>query len=126
MEYVQTDRAPAAIGPYAQAVVHGDLVFCSGQIALDPETQEMVGETAPEQARQVLQNLAAVLEAAGSSLQSVLKTTIYLTDVGDFPAVNEVYSETFRDHRPARATVEVSGLPKDARVEIEAVARREA
>ena len=124
MDYVQTDGAPAAIGPYSQAVRSGDFLFCSGQIALDPRSGEMVGESAADQARRVLVNLAAVLEAGGASLQTVVKTTIFLDDMADFAAVNEVYAEAFGDHRPARATVEAAALPKGALVEIEAIARR--
>ena len=126
MDSIQTDGAPAAIGPYVQAVACDPFLFCSGQIALDPKSGEMVGYTAAAQARQVLSNLRAVLEAGGSGLDQVLKTTIFLADMADFAAVNEVYAEAFADHRPARATVAVSGLPKGALVEIEAVARRPA
>jgi len=122
MKFIQTDRAPAAIGPYSQAVALGDLLFCSGQIPLDPATGELVGETAAEQAKQVLSNLAAVLEAGGSGLGKVVKTTIFLASMGDFAAVNEIYAGAFGDHRPARATVEVSCLPKSVLVEIDAIA----
>ena len=124
MEYVQTDGAPAAIGPYSQAVRSGDFLFCSGQIALDPASGEMVGESAADQARRVLVNLGAVLEAGGASLQTVVKTTIFLDDMADFAAVNEVYAAAFGEHRPARATVEAAALPKGALVEIDAIARR--
>ena len=122
MKFIQTDQAPAAIGPYSQAVALGDLLFCSGQIPLDPATGELVGETAAEQAKQVLSNLAAVLEAGGSGLGKVVKTTIFLASMGDFAAVNEIYAGAFGDHRPARATVEVSCLPKSVLVEIDAIA----
>ena len=122
MQLVATTRAPQAIGPYSQAVVTGGFVFASGQIALHPETGEMVGSTAAEQAEQVLRNLQAVLQAAGSGLDHVVKTTIYLADMGDFGQVNEVYARHFGDHRPARATVAVAALPKGALVEIEAIA----
>lgn len=123
---VSTERAPAAIGPYSQAIVAGELVFCSGQIALDPATGEMVGAgDVRAQTERVLQNLAAVLEAAGSSLARVVKTTIFLADLQDFGHVNEVYGRHFASEpRPARATVEVAGLPRGALVEIEAVALR--
>jgi 2-iminobutanoate/2-iminopropanoate deaminase len=115
--------APAAIGPYSQAVKMGDLVFCSGQIALDPKTGQLVGGgDVAAQTRQVLANLAAVLEAAGSRMSQVVKTTIYLADMGDFAVVNQVYGESFAAAPPARATVEVSRLPRDARVEIDAIA----
>ena len=123
MDLIETGGAPAAIGPYSQAVAADGLLFCSGQIALDPETMEMVGATAAEQAHQVLENLEAVLRAGGSSLKDVLKTTLYLADMGDFTAVNAVYAVAFGEHRPARATVAAAGLPKGALVEIDAVAR---
>lgn len=121
---VATDRAPAAIGPYSQAVRAGSLVFCSGQIPLDPKTMEMVGgDDVAAQTRQVMVNLGAVLEAAGASLGGAVKATIFLTDLGDFGAVNEVYASYFTDGPPpARACVEVSALPKGAKVEIEVVA----
>ena len=121
---IATEDAPAAIGPYSQAVKMGKWVFCSGQIPLDPASGEIVGTTAAEQAQRVLANLAAVLDAAGAGFKRVVKTTIYLKDLGDFTAVNEVYAGAFGDHRPARATVEVSRLPKDVLVEIDAIARR--
>lgn len=119
---VQTDRAPAAIGPYSQAVVHGGLVYCSGQVALDPASGALVGSDAASQTEQVMTNLSAVLEAAGTSLRSALKVTIYLADMGDFQIVNEVYARYLGDHRPARATVAVRTLPKQALVEIDCVA----
>lgn len=122
METVQTKDAPAAIGPYAQAVVANGLVFCSGQIPINPRTGEIETASAAEQAMQVLLNLRAVLEAAGSGLGKVIKTTVFLTDIGDFPAVNKVYAEMFAGHTPARSTVQVARLPKSAKVEIEAVA----
>ncbi|MDR7511085.1 MAG: RidA family protein [Armatimonadota bacterium] len=120
---VHTSHAPRAIGPYSQGVVAGGLVFCSGQIAIDPATGEMVGASdVREQARRVMENLKAVLEAAGSSLARVVKTTIYLTDLQDFGTVNEIYGSYFQGEPPARATVQVAGLPKGAMVEIDAVA----
>lgn len=119
---IHTPKAPAAIGPYSQAVVHNDLIFCSGQLPLNPETMEMVGTTAAEQTKQVMENLSAVLEAAGSNLEKVLKCTIFVKDLNDFASINEVYGSYFRENPPARATVEVSRLPKDALVEIECVA----
>jgi 2-iminobutanoate/2-iminopropanoate deaminase len=121
---IATEAAPAAIGPYSQAVRMGKWIYCSGQIPLDPASGEVVGTTAAEQAQRVLANLAAVLDAAGAGFDRVVKTTIFLKDLGDFAAVNEVYAGAFGDHRPARATVEVSRLPKDVLVEIEAIARR--
>jgi 2-iminobutanoate/2-iminopropanoate deaminase len=122
MKPIATKGAPEAIGPYSQAVIAGDLLFCSGQISLNPESGEMVGETVTDQTNQVLTNLRAVLEAAGSGLDRIVKTTVYLTDIGEFAEMNAEYARHFGDHRPARAAVEVSRLPKGARVEIEAVA----
>lgn len=119
---IATDAAPAAIGPYSQAFVAGGFVYCSGQIPLTPSGSELVGETAAEQAVQVLKNLDAVLREAGCDFSCVVKTTIYLKSMNDFAAVNEVYAKAFGEHRPARATVEVSRLPKDALVEIDCVA----
>lgn len=120
---VSTPDAPAAIGPYSQAVVHAGLVYCSGQIALDPRTGELVEGDVAAQTRQVLTNLAHVLEAAGSGLDHVLKTTVYLKSIGEFPRMNEVYGTFFPEKAPpARATVEVARLPRDARVEIDCVA----
>jgi 2-iminobutanoate/2-iminopropanoate deaminase len=126
---VSTPAAPAAIGPYSQAVIAGDLVFCSGQIPMDPATGALVGvggdtRDVSAQARQALANLAAVLEAAGSGLHKVVRATVYLTDMGDFAAVNAVYAEAFGDWRPARAAVEVAGLPRGVDVEIDAIATR--
>lgn len=121
-ETIQTKEAPQAIGPYSQAVRAGDLLFCSGQIALDPESGEMVQGSVAEETRRVLENLGAVLRAGGSDLGHVLKTTIYLIDMDDFGAVNEVYGSYFPERKPARATVQVAKLPKGARVEIDAIA----
>lgn len=124
MDVHHTDRAPAAIGPYSQAVSTGGFVFTSGQIALDPETGEIVPGGFEPQARQVLRNLERVLESAGCSFQDVVKATIYLTDLAEFPRLNELYGETLAGHRPARSTVQVAGLPKGALVEIDLVAVR--
>lgn len=124
MNVVSTDKAPRAIGPYSQAIVTGDLVFTAGQIALDPGTMELVGGDVAAQTDRVLKNVAAVLEAAGSSLGHVIKTTVYLLDLADFAKMNEVYTRHFGDHRPARSTVAVAGLPKQARVEIDTIAVR--
>lgn len=121
MKYVQTNKAPAAIGPYSQAVVANGMVFTSGQIALTPEG-EMCEHDVVVQTKQVLKNLSAVLEEAGSSLQDVLKTTIFLDSMDDFATVNAIYAEAFGDHKPARSTVAVKTLPKNALVEIDAVA----
>jgi 2-iminobutanoate/2-iminopropanoate deaminase len=123
-EAIQSDGAPAAIGPYSQAIADDTFVFLSGQIGLDPSTGELVrGGTAAE-AEQVLRNLSAVLAAAGLSLDDVLRTTIYLVDLGEFAAVNEIYGRHFKAPFPARATVGVAALPRGARVEIDAIARR--
>jgi len=121
---ISTDKAPGAIGPYSQAikVPCATLVFCSGQIALDPKTGAIVGKTAAEQCRRVMENLAAVLEAAGADLTKVVKTTIFLADMDEFAAVNEVYGSYFAGHPPARSTVQAARLPRDVRVEIEAIA----
>jgi 2-iminobutanoate/2-iminopropanoate deaminase len=120
---VSTPNAPAAIGPYSQAIKAGEFVFCSGQIALKPDGSLVQG-TVQDETRQVLTNLDKVLEAAGSDLARVVKTTVFLRDMNDFPAMNEVYATFFKAQAPARATVAVSGLPKGVRVEIEAVALR--
>ena len=121
-EIVATGSAPAAIGPYSQAVKAGGMLYCSGQIALDPATMQMVGATAAEQAERVLQNLEAVLKAGGSSFDKVVRTTIYLVSMADFAAVNEIYGKRFPSHKPARATVAVKELPKQGLVEIDCIA----
>lgn len=120
---VSAPGAPKAIGPYSQAVVVDNTIFTAGQIPLDPTSNELVGKTTAEQTDQVLKNLAAVLKAAGSSLGMVVKTTVYLVDIRDFPAMNEVYARHFGGHKPARATLQAAALPKGARVEIDAIAR---
>lgn len=122
LHIVHTDRAPAAIGPYSQAVVASGFLYTAGQIALDPGTMQVVEGDVVTQAEQVMRNLAAVLTEAGSSWARVVKTTIFLADMADFQRVNEVYARHLGDARPARSTVAVSGLPRDVRVEIEAVA----
>ena len=119
---VQTDNAPAAIGPYSQAVKANGMIFCSGQIPINPTTGEFVAGGVSEQTEQVLKNLSAVLEAAGSSLDRVVKTTVFLADMKEFAAMNEIYGQFFTGVNPARATVAAAGLPRDARVEIEAIA----
>jgi 2-iminobutanoate/2-iminopropanoate deaminase len=121
-ETISTDKAPGAIGPYSQAIKVGDLVFCSGQIPIDPVTGEFVSQDVAEQTKQVLKNLSAVLEAAGSGLGKVVKTTVFLADMGDFAAMNDVYAEFFSENKPARATVQAARLPRDARVEIDCIA----
>ena len=120
---VHTDHAPAAIGPYSQAIVVDGWVFCSGQIPLDPATGELVGETIDEQTDQALRNLAEVLDEAGSSLQHVVKTTVFLADMNDFARMNKVYEEHFGEHRPARAAIQAAALPRFCNVEIECIAR---
>ena len=121
-ETISTDNAPGAIGPYSQAVKTGNMVFCSGQIPIDPVTGEFVSGDVAEQTRQVLKNLSAVLEAAGADLNNVVKTTVFLADMNDFTAMNEVYAEFFSENKPARATVQAARLPRDARVEIDCIA----
>jgi 2-iminobutanoate/2-iminopropanoate deaminase len=122
LEKVQTGGAPAAIGPYSQAITHGGLVFTAGQIPLDPASMQLVEGDVAAQTERVMQNLSAVLEAAGASLGSVIKTTVFLSDMNDFAAMNEVYGRWFGEHAPARSTVQVARLPRDARVEIECIA----
>jgi 2-iminobutanoate/2-iminopropanoate deaminase len=122
---IETKNAPKAIGPYSQAVAAGEFIFLSGQIAIDPEDGRLITGPIEQQTTRVIENLKAVLEAASSSLANVVKTTIYLASMSDYAAVNEVYARYFGDSRPARATVEVSRLPKDVKIEIEAVAVRE-
>jgi len=119
-----TEDAPRAIGPYSQAIVAGDLVFCSGQVPLDPATGSLVEGDIALQTGRVLDNLAAILEAAGSDLAHVVKTSVFLADLGDFGAMNEAYALRFGQHRPARSTFQVGALPRGARVEIECVAVR--
>lgn len=121
-DQVSTSQAPAAIGPYSQAIVTGEYVFCSGQIALDPQSGQLVEGDVRAQARRVLENLSAVLNAANSSLAQVVKTTVFLVSMDDYAAVNEVYGEFFSGVAPARSAVAVAGLPRGARVEIEAIA----
>jgi 2-iminobutanoate/2-iminopropanoate deaminase len=121
-ETISTDKAPGAIGPYSQAIKAGGMVFCSGQIPIDVSTGEFVSQDVAEQTEQVLKNLSAVLEAAGTSLDNVVKTTVFLADMGDFAAMNDVYARYFDANKPARATVQAARLPRDARVEIDCVA----
>jgi len=121
---VRTDNAPAPVGPYSQAVVFGDMVFTAGQIALVPGTKTLAGDDVRTQTRQVLENLKAVLDAAGSGLDKVLKTTVFLKDMNDFAAMNEVYGEYLGNAAPARSAVQVARLPLDALVEVECVAHK--
>jgi 2-iminobutanoate/2-iminopropanoate deaminase len=122
MKIVQTQQAPAAIGPYSQAVIANGIVYCSGQIALIPETGELLKGDISDQTHLVLENLSAVLNAAGSDLEHVIKATVFLKKMSDFPIVNAIYAEYFNRHKPARACVEVSCLPKNVDVEIDAIA----
>ncbi len=122
IQFVTSDKAPKAIGPYSQATVANGFIFSAGQIAFNPATMEVVGGGIKEQTERVLANLQAVLEGAGSSLSKVVKTTVYLVDMADFSAMNEVYSKAFGAHKPARSTVAVAGLPRGVRVEIDVVA----
>jgi 2-iminobutanoate/2-iminopropanoate deaminase len=122
---ITTAKAPAAMGPYSQAIVTGEMVFCAGQLGLDPVSREIVSGDIKEQTNRVLDNLAAVLEAAGSGLDRVVKTTVFLEDIAEFAAMNEVYADRFGTHRPARSTVQVAKLPgSGGRVEIECIAFR--
>lgn len=122
LKVISSEAAPAAIGPYSQAVQAGGLLFCSGQIPLDPVIGEIVGGDVTAQTNQVMKNLAAVLAAAGAGFDDVVKTTIFLVDMQDFAAVNQVYGDCFAGHKPARSTVAVKALPRGAMVEIEVVA----
>jgi len=122
MKTITSEAAPKAVGPYSHAVRAGRLLFCSGQIPLDTKTMQLVGTTAAEQAPQALANLRAVLAAAGLGLEHVVKSTVFLTDLAEFKAVNAIYESAFGAHRPARSTVQVAALPLGARIEIEAVA----
>ena len=121
-EIIATENAPGAIGPYSQAVKAGNMIFCSGQIPIDPATGQFVSEDVTEQTEQVFKNLIAVLEAGGASLNDVVKTTVFLADMNDFALMNDVYAKYFSENKPARATVEAARLPRDARVEIECIA----
>lgn len=121
MKYIITKNAPQAIGPYSQAIIAEDFVFCSGQIGIDPKTGELVNGI-ENQTKQIIENLKAVLNESGSDIDCIVKTTIFLTNINDFAKVNEIYGSFFTKHKPARATVEVSNLPKGALIEIEATA----
>lgn len=117
-----TEKAPKAIGPYSQAISSGNMIFTSGQLGIEPETGDFVKGTIQDETRQALNNLKAVLEAAGATLNDVVKTTVFIKDMNQFSLINEVYSEFFNEHKPARSCVEVARLPKDGNVEIEAIA----
>ncbi|HMU34443.1 MAG TPA: RidA family protein [Pyrinomonadaceae bacterium] len=121
IEVVATDKAPGAIGPYSQAIKANGMVFCSGQIPIDPATGNFVSEDVAEQTEQVLKNLGEVLAAAGASFQTVVKTSVFLADMNDFAAMNEVYGRYFDSNKPARATVQAARLPRDCRVEIDCI-----
>ena len=122
MEVVSTENAPGAIGPYSQAIRAGSLIFCAGQVPLDPKSGQIVSEDITEQTKRVLDSVTAILKAEGLSLENVVKTTVFLADFGDFQKMNDVYATYFSSNPPARSTVGVSTLPKNARVEIEAIA----
>ena len=121
MEFQSSDKAPAAVGPYSQAVKTGNLIFCSGMIPLDPETKKVAGDDIESQTQQVFRNLSGLLTGIGSSLYHVVKTTVFLTNMADFSKFNAVYQEGFGEHKPARSTVEVSALPLGVLVEIECI-----
>lgn len=121
-ETISTDKAPGAIGPYSQAIKAGGMVFCSGQIPIDVSTGEFVSDVVSQQTEQVLKNLSEVLSAAGTSLENVVKTTVFLADMNDFAEMNEVYGRYFSENKPARATVQAARLPRDAKVEIDCIA----
>ena len=122
MEIVSTEQAPKALGPYSQAIKSGGFIFCSGQIPIDPGANAVVATTIEDQTRQAITNLGNVLKAAGSSLAKVVKTTVFISDMNDFAALNGVYAELFGDTKPARSCVQVARLPKDVKLEIEAIA----
>ena len=122
MDVISTEKAPQALGPYSQAIRANGFIFCSGQIPIDPAAGAVVATTAEDQARQAITNLRNVLEAAGSGLDKVVKTTVFISDMSDFAAVNGVYAELFGDTKPARSCVQAARLPKDVKIEIEAIA----
>lgn len=126
MRTIQTDMAPKAIGPYSQAIEANGFVFVSGQIPLDPQTGQLVDGNIKEQTKRVFENIKAILTAAGCDLNNVVKVTVFAKDISNFSSINEVYSEYFQNHKPARSFVEVSALPRDAQVEIEVIAVKEA
>jgi 2-iminobutanoate/2-iminopropanoate deaminase len=122
IQTITTDKAPKVIGPYSQAVLANGLIFLSGQIAIDPTTNQFVGGSIEEQTKQTLANLSAVLQSVGSNLNKALKTTIFLKDLADFEVMNKIYGEYFPDNKPARSTIQIARLPKDALIEIEMIA----
>jgi 2-iminobutanoate/2-iminopropanoate deaminase len=121
LKQISSKNAPAAIGPYSQAIQFENFIFCSGQLGINPETGKLVDDTIEGQAVQVLKNIRAVLEAAGTSFSGVVKTTVFLTSMSDFPVFNSLYAEAFGGHKPARSTVQVAGLPLGAKIEIECI-----
>lgn len=123
MKTISTKKAPSAIGPYSQAISHSGFLFTSGQIAIDPKTNEFIGGNIEKQTKQVLKNLKAILKKSGSNVENIVKTTIFITDMNDFAKVNEIYGSVFKDHKPARSCVAVASLPKNALIEIEAIAK---
>ena len=125
MDIITSDAAPVAIGPYSQAIRVGDLVFCSGQIGLDPATKELAGDDIESQIVQIFKNIRAILGEAGMYLSNIVKTTVFLVNMDDFPAMNALYEKLFAEHRPARSTIQVARLPMDALIEIESIAARD-
>ena len=125
MDIIFTDKAPAAVGPYSQAVKAGQYLFCSGQIGIDPETNKLAGDDVETQTQQVFKNISAVLRASHLILKDIVKTTVFLSDMNDFPVMNKIYEQAFVNHKPARSTVQVSRLPLDAKIEIECIASLE-
>ena len=123
MRSISTNKAPKAIGPYSQAIIVNDLVFVSGQIPINPETNEMITTSFNDQVNQVLKNIKAILEEANSSINNVIKTTVFIKDIKNFAVFNEIYAQYFNENKPARSLVEVNNLPKDAQVEIEVIAK---
>ena len=121
MEVITTDRAPKPVGPYSQALLRGGHLYIAGQIPLDPRTSEVVGKTIEDQGARVLENLRGIVESAGFSLKDVIKTTVYLTDLGDFPKFNQLYETFFGTHKPARSVLQAAALPKGVRIELDAV-----
>lgn len=122
LKKITSQNAPAALGPYSQAIQFENLIFCSGQLGINPETGKLIDETIEGQAAQIFKNMRAVLDAAGVTLADVVKTTVFLTSMGDFPVLNALYAEAFGEHKPARSTIQVAGLPLGAKIEIECIA----